>query len=180
MEKKKLQKHNINTANKTPSFLRGSDSRSLKNWFHIDVALWQHTVHVFIGTRREMVEQMPAALAAYGYSSDQTKKVCDDFGKNCPDFLSKPENGGDSLGSDSSNDVFVRLNSFSYEVSDLLMAMHECLHAANGILVNVGLVDNGNKEGLAYTQEFLYGSFLRQYIERNTPENYHTGEGENK
>lgn len=145
---------------------------SFKNWYHINVGLWQHDVHVFIGSRQDMVKTMPDALTDYGYNFDRMKKVCDGFREDHPRFLSEPDNGGDSLGSPSSNDVFVRINTFSYDVRDLLIAMHECLHAANGILLNVGLIDNGNKEGLAYTQEFIYGSFLRQYIKSNNPENH--------
>lgn len=158
--------------NKKPKAVDKKPAISFKNWYHINVGLWQHDVHVFIGSRQDMVKTMPDALTDYGCNFDRMKKVCDGFRKSYPNFLSETQSGGSCFGSDGEPDIFVWLPEFSYGVEDICIAAHEFLHAANGILRCINLLGDTNVEGLAYTQEFIYGCFLRQYIERNNPENH--------
>ena len=139
------------------------------NWFHVPVSLWHSAVHIYIGDRRSMMQTMPDALAAYGYNFDTYRRECDAFVENNPNFLNKEDNAGDTRSG--FTDVFIRLAGMTYEVTDLGVLLHECLHAANIILRNVNLLGDTNVEGLAYTQEYIYTRFLRQYVERITPSN---------
>ena len=146
-------------------------NKKFRNWYHVDVGLWHTGVHIFIGSRRDMVASMPEALQDYGYSFDKYKRECEAFRERNPDFWNAPDNGGDARCG--AEDVFIRLSSLSCELSDLGLAWHECLHAANIILCNVKLTGNTNCEGLAYTQEYIAVRFLRQYVQREHPENFH-------
>ena len=141
-----------------------------RNWYHLDVELWHAIVHIYIGDRRSMVMTMPQALDDYGYSKERIQKELNTFRENNPDYLSLPLVEGEVRKAD--KDIFVRLESFSYNVSDIALAAHEFLHAANIILRDVNLVGDTNVEGLAYTQEYLFSEFLKRYIDRNNPENH--------
>lgn len=140
------------------------------NWYHLTVDLWHAIVHIYIGDRRSMVMTMPQSLEDYGHYKDRIQTELNTFRENNPDYLSLPQGEGEVRKAD--KDIFVRLDSFSYDVSAIAVAAHEFLHAANIILRDVNLIGDSNVEGLAYTQEYLFSEFLKRYIDRNNPENH--------
>lgn len=57
--------------------------------------------------------------------------------------------------------AFIRLSKFIIgNLDDLAILMHECLHVANAILIEVGVMGDDNKEVLAYTQEFIFKNLM--------------------
>lgn len=112
-----------------------------------------------------MAKTMPDALTKAGYNFDTMRRVCETFREQNPDWLNPNTKAGDVRSADT--DVFIRLNEVSFEVSDIGLMWHECLHAANIILRNVNLLGDSNVEGLAYTQEFIGTQFLKEYIASN-------------
>ena len=148
-------------------FAQKQRKQSVGKWVHIPVSLWQSNVHFFIGDRRTMAGTMPDALMKFGYNFDVMRRVCDAFREQNPDWLDSNTKAGDVRSADT--DVFIRLNEVSFEVSDIGLMWHECLHAANIILRNVNLLGDSNVEGLAYTQEFIGTQFLKEYIASNEP-----------
>ena len=141
-----------------------------RNWYHLDVELWHAIVHIYIGDRRSMVMTMPQALDDYGHSKERIKTELNTFRENHHDYLNLPPGEGEVRKAE--KDIFVRLDSFSYNVADIAVAAHEFLHAANIILRDVNLIGDSNVEGLAYTQEYLFSEFLKRFIDRNNPENH--------
>lgn len=139
------------------------------DWYHIDVALWHYIVHVYIGSRQMMISTMQCenCVTDDGRTYDM-ESVCKSFCDKYSDYFSSEPKSGESK--DVGNHVFVRLDNFSFDINDILIAMHECLHAANIVLRGVNLIGDGNVEGLAYTQEYIYGEFMRQYMSRHTPQ----------
>ena len=148
-------------------FAQKQRKQSVGKWFHIPVSLWQSNVHFFIGDRLTMAKTMPDALTKAGYNFDTMRRVCETFREQNPDWLNPNTKAGDVRSADT--DVFIRLNAVSFEVSDIGLMWHECLHAANIILRNVNLLGDSNVEGLAYTQEFIGTQFLKEYIASNEP-----------
>ena len=151
--------------NRNCAFAQKQRKQSVGRWFHVPVSLWQSNVHFFIGDRRKMAETMPDALSKFGYNFDTMRRVCDAFREQNPDWLNPNTKAGDVRSADT--DVFIRLEGVSFEVSDIGLMWHECLHAANIILRNVNLLGDSNVEGLAYTQEFIGTQFLKDYISSN-------------
>ena len=141
-----------------------------RNWYHLTVDLWHAIVHIYIGDRRSMVMTMPQSLDDYGHSKERIQTELNSFRENNPDYLSLPQGEGEVRKAD--KDIFVRLDSFSYDVSAIAVAAHEFLHVANIILRDVNLIGDSNMEGLAYTQEYLFSEFLKRFIDRNNPENH--------
>lgn len=132
------------------------------SWFVCDVSLWQCKCYLFVGTTLEMMssvaEENPPNPIVRSLSKDCREFVWDWLNRH-KDFPS----GGDAFGKDTI--CFIRLDEFVIgHLEEDALFMHECLHAANGILRAIGLQGDGNCEGLAYTQEFIYLNFMKQMM----------------
>lgn len=130
-------------------------------WFFMDVPIFCSRVFCFVGTREKMKETAYAWIAGYGQedAADCAKCVEEYVDRNGPENCET----GDAFGQNGT--MYIRLNTmYLGALQDVLVLNHECLHAANAILCNIGLEDGPDIEGLCYTHQFIFGELMKEMM----------------
>lgn len=130
---------------------------------HVDV--WGAPVFLVIGPNEQCTEIVLKALPKdYEHANFLKKKFADEVNP----LMKNARSCGLQFCDDSGN-IFMWMPSLDVNrVSNMSILVHECLHAANAILRNVGVVDyQESKEALAHTQQIIFHEFLKMMIERS-------------
>ncbi|MBQ3807801.1 MAG: hypothetical protein II840_07580 [Kiritimatiellae bacterium] len=131
-------------------------------WFKCDVKLWHSTCYLFVGT----MDMLHASLTGAKKVSPPPKmdEAALEFAKKCVSNHLDARTDGDAFGDGTY--AFIRLSNLCIgELGDMATLVHECLHAAAGILGAVGVKEVNGEEALAYTQEFLFKHFMEKALE---------------
>lgn len=128
-----------------------------RGWIELPVDFWGQQVFLFIGYRDEMKED----YGRYFCGRDAETNVIEDWLRRHP--ANDNHTDGDTFGD--SGMIFIRKDRFHLgNLDDLAILSHECLHAANGILRDVGVMGDDNVEVLAYTQEFIFKGLMKEIM----------------
>lgn len=134
-------------------------------WLECDVKLWQCKCHLFVGPMDMLSDSLARTRdEASAMNADPRPEMPDEalkFAKRWVENHIGERTDGDAFGD--GVHCFIRLSGLCVgELDDMAILMHECLHAASGILRDTGVND---EEALAYTQEFLFKEFMGQAME---------------
>ena len=128
-----------------------------KGWIELPVDLWGQHVFLFIGYRDEMAED----YERYFLGRALERSVVEDWLRRHP--ANDNHTDGDTFGD--SGIIFIRKDGFHLgDLDDIAILAHECLHAANGILRDVGVMGDDNVEVLAYTQEYIFKGLMKKLM----------------
>ena len=128
-----------------------------KGWIELPVDLWGQHVFLFIGYRDEMAED----YERYFLGRALERSVVEDWLRRHP--ANDNHTDGDTFGD--SGIIFIRKDGFHLgDLDDIAILSHECLHAANGILRDVGVMGDDNVEVLAYTQEYIFKGLMKKLV----------------
>lgn len=121
------------------------------------VDLWCQQVFLFIGYRDEMADD----YERYFVGRAAEMGVIENWLRRHPSADAHTD--GDTFGE--AGIVFIRVRPFTLgDLDDIAILSHECLHAANGILRDVGVMGDDNVEVLAYTQEYIFKGLMRKLM----------------
>ena len=130
-------------------------------WFKCDVELWHSTCYLFVGPMDLMCASL-AGMKGTNPPPEMDKEMLE-FAKKWVGDHSDLYDDGYTFGYNTSS--FIRLPNLCVgELSDLVILVHECLHAAAGILGAVGVKEVDGEEALAYTQKFLFTNLMEQAL----------------
>ena len=138
-------------------------SKADTRWSEFVGDVYPVRIMLFIGSRKEMVESIGDAFAKYkGTESKETRK---EFVENIRSQFGSQESTlagecGSVVASNGLKLWIVRLAKFDRSVGSMVILSHECLHAALSVLDFCGVSENPPFEGLCYTHEAIFKTFL--------------------
>ena len=130
------------------------------------VDVWGSPVFLVVGPNERCADIVLKALPKdYAYADFLKKEFEDEVNP----LMKNARSCGLQFCDDAGN-VFMWMPSLDVSLaSNTGILVHECLHAANTILRNVGVVDDQeSKEVLAHTQQHILYEFLKMWTERTT------------
>ena len=136
-----------------------------KGWFRCEVAMLMTNVLCFVGNRKEMLDTLFEAPVMKGLPKEHIVEIggeiAEVFDKRCNSVAGEVIPYGDIQ--------FIRLSEFSGAVYDVCVLAHECLHAAEWMLRNMGIKEQENRtsELLAYTQEYIFKTLMMALYRAN-------------
>lgn len=150
-----MDKENIIVDGSEQDIMKATVESRAEGWFKVVSQQWHATFHLFVGTVEDLI-----------------KSGRDQFRDN-PDILAEVEKLAEyradadaAVGHTLRNDFVIRIKSYHpCLMDDMLTLSHECLHAAQMLLHNVGAeVDPAGSETLAYTHQFIFGRFMAELL----------------